>query len=90
MTRDLRARYVMPVHHSTFRLSREPPDEPIRRFLAAAGPERDRIVATYSLLAATGHLTAGSLNLGVPVYNPLDNFQKVKNKWAGTQVYSGK
>ena len=46
MTRDLRARYVMPVHHSTFRLSREPPDEPIRRFLTAAGPERDRIVAT--------------------------------------------
>jgi len=46
MTRDLGARYVMPVHHSTFRLSREPPDEPIRRFLTAAGPERDRIVAT--------------------------------------------
>jgi L-ascorbate metabolism protein UlaG (beta-lactamase superfamily) len=46
MTRDLRARYVMPVHHSTFRLSREPPDEPIRRFLTAAGPERDTIVAT--------------------------------------------
>jgi L-ascorbate metabolism protein UlaG (beta-lactamase superfamily) len=46
MSRDLKARYVMPVHHSTFRLSREPPDEPIRRFLVAAGPERGRIVAT--------------------------------------------
>jgi L-ascorbate metabolism protein UlaG (beta-lactamase superfamily) len=46
MTRDLKARYVLPVHHSTFRLSREPADEPVRRFLAAAGPQRDRIVAT--------------------------------------------
>lgn len=46
MTRDLKARYVLPVHHSTFRLSREPADEPVRRLLAAAGSERDRIVAT--------------------------------------------
>jgi hypothetical protein len=34
------------VHHSTFRLSREPVDEPIRRFLDAAGTERWRVVAT--------------------------------------------
>lgn len=45
MSRDMRAQYVLPVHHSTFRLSREPTDEPIRRFLAAAGTERWRIVA---------------------------------------------
>ena len=29
--------YLLPIHHSTFRLSREPMDEPIRRLLAAAG-----------------------------------------------------
>jgi len=46
MSRDLKARYVLPVHHSTFRLSREPADEPVRRFLGAAGSQRDRIVAT--------------------------------------------
>jgi L-ascorbate metabolism protein UlaG (beta-lactamase superfamily) len=46
MFRRLGAEYVMPVHHSTFRLSREPVDEPIRRFLAAAGEERWRVVAT--------------------------------------------
>jgi L-ascorbate metabolism protein UlaG (beta-lactamase superfamily) len=46
MFRALGAEYVLPVHHSTFRLSREPVDEPIRRFLAAAGAERWRIVAT--------------------------------------------
>jgi len=46
MTREMGARHVMPVHHSTFRLSREPTDEPIRRFLAAAGRERERVVLT--------------------------------------------
>jgi L-ascorbate metabolism protein UlaG (beta-lactamase superfamily) len=46
MFKALGAAYVLPVHHSTFRLSREPVDEPIRRFLAAAGDERWRIVTT--------------------------------------------
>ncbi len=46
MFRRLDARYVMPVHHSTFRLSREPLDEPIRRFLAVADGERWRVAAT--------------------------------------------
>ncbi|HEX8324582.1 MAG TPA: MBL fold metallo-hydrolase [Tepidisphaeraceae bacterium] len=31
------ARHVLPIHHSTFVLSREPLDEPIRRLQAAAG-----------------------------------------------------
>jgi len=30
----LGAKYLLPIHHSTFRLSREPMDEPIRRLLA--------------------------------------------------------
>ena len=36
------ARYILPVHHQTFRLSREPFDEPIRRFerALARSPER--------------------------------------------------
>jgi L-ascorbate metabolism protein UlaG (beta-lactamase superfamily) len=44
--RDLRAQHVLPVHHSTFRLSREPLEEPIARLLRAAGGERERIVLT--------------------------------------------
>ncbi|MFL5403479.1 MAG: MBL fold metallo-hydrolase [Gemmatimonadales bacterium] len=46
MSRRLGAGWVLPVHHSTFRLSREPTDEPIRRFLAAAGPEAWRVATT--------------------------------------------
>ena len=46
MGRDMRAQYVLPVHHSTFRLSREPMEEPIQRFLAAAGDEAWRVAAS--------------------------------------------
>jgi L-ascorbate metabolism protein UlaG (beta-lactamase superfamily) len=46
MFRQLDAEYLLPIHHSTFRLSREPTDEPVRRLLAAAGAERWRVVLT--------------------------------------------
>jgi L-ascorbate metabolism protein UlaG (beta-lactamase superfamily) len=46
MSRDMGATYILPMHHSTFRLSREPKEEPIRRMLAAAGDERWRVVVT--------------------------------------------
>jgi L-ascorbate metabolism protein UlaG (beta-lactamase superfamily) len=46
MFQALGARYLLPIHHSTFRLSREPVDEPVRRLLAAAGDERWRIAMT--------------------------------------------
>jgi hypothetical protein len=35
------------MHHSTFRLSHEPVDEPLERLLAAAGRDGDRIVARH-------------------------------------------
>lgn len=38
------AHYLVPIHWGTFRLSKEPMDEPMRRLVAAAGPEADRIV----------------------------------------------
>lgn len=44
MANEARARYVVPIHHRTFRLGREPVDEPIRRFRNAL--ERDRVALT--------------------------------------------
>ena len=38
------ARTVLPMHHQTFRLSNEPLDEPLRRFLAAAGSRAGDVV----------------------------------------------
>jgi L-ascorbate metabolism protein UlaG (beta-lactamase superfamily) len=40
MADDAGARFVLPIHHQTFRLSVEALDEPIRRFCAALEPER--------------------------------------------------
>lgn len=45
MTREAGATYMLPIHHSTFKLSREPTDEPVRRLHQAAGSEAWRIVA---------------------------------------------
>jgi L-ascorbate metabolism protein UlaG (beta-lactamase superfamily) len=46
MFKGLGAEYLLPVHHSTFRLSREPVEEPMERLLAAAGDESWRVVAS--------------------------------------------
>ncbi|MGE5608172.1 MAG: MBL fold metallo-hydrolase [Bacillota bacterium] len=44
MADHVRADYILPMHHSTFRLSHEPMNEPIERMLEVAGSGRDRIV----------------------------------------------
>lgn len=46
MSREMGARYILPIHHSTFKLSREPVNEPITRMLAAAGDQRWRVAIT--------------------------------------------
>jgi L-ascorbate metabolism protein UlaG (beta-lactamase superfamily) len=43
MARDMNAERILPIHHSTFRLSREPIDEPIKRLHKIAEDERWRI-----------------------------------------------
>ena len=45
MFKSIGADYLLPVHHSTFRLSREPVEEPMQRLLAVAGAESWRVVA---------------------------------------------
>lgn len=45
---------------------------------------RDEVVASYGLLAAMGRLTASTLALPVPVYNPAVNYERVANAWWGT------
>lgn len=43
MAREMDAKYILPMHHSTFRLSREPAGEPIERLEKIAGRESWRI-----------------------------------------------
>ncbi len=44
MANDVGAEHVLPVHHQTFRLSREPFFEPVDRLLTAAGRDDHRVV----------------------------------------------
>jgi L-ascorbate metabolism protein UlaG (beta-lactamase superfamily) len=46
MGADCGADYLLPVHHQTFRLSREPYYEPVERFVASAGTRPERVVVT--------------------------------------------
>jgi outer membrane protein len=48
--------------------------------------ERDRVVAAYQLLGAVGRLTAKDLGLSVVLYDPEQNYDRVRNKWIGTNV----
>ena len=43
MADDVRAERILPMHHSTFRLSFEPVGEPIERMLTAAGGDEQRV-----------------------------------------------
>jgi L-ascorbate metabolism protein UlaG (beta-lactamase superfamily) len=44
MFEQTRARYLIPIHWGTFKLSKEPMEEPLQRLIAAAGDQQDRIV----------------------------------------------
>jgi L-ascorbate metabolism protein UlaG (beta-lactamase superfamily) len=46
MADEAGARFLIPVHHQTFKLSWEPMDEPIARFVAALENARERIALT--------------------------------------------
>jgi L-ascorbate metabolism protein UlaG (beta-lactamase superfamily) len=46
MSREMGAEFILPIHHSTFRLSKEPAGEPIQRLRAIAGEDAWRIALT--------------------------------------------
>ena len=48
--------------------------------------EKSRVVAGYQLLAAIGRLTARDIGLSVPLYEPEENYLRVRDKWIGTDV----
>lgn len=48
--------------------------------------EKSRVVAGYQLLAAIGRLTARDIGLSVPLYDPEENYLRVRDKWIGTDV----
>jgi len=47
MAQHVHAAHVLPMHHSTFKLSYEPIEEPLQRMIAAAGAHANRLVCKH-------------------------------------------
>lgn len=57
--------------------------------VAQVTAQRDRVVASYSLLSATGQLSARSLGLKVATYDPKVHYTQTKDSWLGLRTPSG-
>ena len=52
--------------------------------------QRDRVVASYSLLAATGRLSVAILALDVTTYDPTVHYHQVRDVWFGVRTPDGR
>ena len=53
------------------------------------GAQRDRVIASYSLLSATGKLDVKTLALNTPDYLPEVHYHQVRDAWHGLRTPSG-
>jgi outer membrane protein len=53
------------------------------------GANRDRVIASYTLLSAVGHLDVKTLGLNTPDYLPEVHYQQVRDAWHGLRTPSG-
>jgi outer membrane protein len=58
--------------------------------VSLVGAQRDRVVASYSLLSGVGRLTPQVLGLHVPVYNAVTHYKQVRDSWAGVRTPDGR
>jgi outer membrane protein len=58
--------------------------------VALVTAQRDRVVASYAVMAAIGRLSAANLNLNVAEYDPTVHFDQVKDKWIGLRTPDGR
>jgi outer membrane protein len=58
--------------------------------IALVAAQRDRVVASYSVLAAIGRLSARQLDLAVTGYDPSLHFDQIKGSWGGTITPDGR
>jgi outer membrane protein len=58
--------------------------------VALVSAQRDRVVASYTLLAAVGRLSPQILGLRVPVYDSNVHYQQIRDTWAGVRTPDGR
>ncbi len=54
------------------------------------GAQRDRVIAAYTLLSATGRLDVKTLGLNTPDYAPDVHYHQVRDAWGGLRTPSGR
>jgi outer membrane protein len=52
--------------------------------------QRDRVVNSYSLLAATGRLNVAELRLKIEAYEPEVHYNQVRDSWFGVRTPDGR
>jgi len=52
--------------------------------------QHDRVVASYTVLAAIGRLSPEVLGLNVPIYDPRVHYHQVRDAWTGVRVPDGR
>ena len=58
--------------------------------VALVTAQHDRVVASYSVLAAVGRLSPQVLNLPTTVYDPSVHYQQVRDSWFGVRTPDGR
>src|SRR5262252_4084032 len=58
--------------------------------VALATAQHDRVVASYTLLAAVGDLSMQRLGLNVMIYDPQVHYQQVRDAWIGVRTPDGR
>jgi outer membrane protein len=58
--------------------------------VALVTAQHDRVVASYTLLAAVGELSVQHLGLNVAVYDPQVHYQQVRDAWFGLRTPDGR
>ena len=58
--------------------------------VALVQAQHDRVVASYSLLAAVGGLSMQHLGLDVTIYDPQIHYQQIRDAWVGVRTPDGR
>jgi outer membrane protein len=58
--------------------------------VALVTAQRDRVVASYSVLAAAGSLSPQILGLRIEVYDAMVHYQQVRDAWGGVRIPDGR
>jgi outer membrane protein len=58
--------------------------------VALVTAQHDRVVASYTLLAAVGDLNLPKLGINLPLYDPMIHYQQVRDAWVGVRIPDGR